>query len=337
MRTEKLCFKVFSACTACIMAMVISSCIIYMNKGEKVIFEEGEEEAESLPKEDKGGEYFLILNEKTGEVEKISAYSYALGAVMAEMPPNYHQEALKAQSLSALTRARYLKRKYEKGEGNFENCHFSQNPDENEGFVREENAQLLYRENTEAYMDKMRKAADFAVSHEIVYEGEPILAAYHAMSPGFTEDCEAVWGKKLPYLVKRESPGDSLNEKYEVTEKMPFQKVKILLNKAYPAGSFPDGEEKSWIEPQSFSKGGFVRLCRAGGVETEGKDVRKALSLRSAAFNLEVRDGFFYITTRGYGHGVGLSQVGSDFMGRQGKTAEEIIEHYYKGAEVNLV
>ena len=338
MRTKKLYFKVFSACTAGILAMLICSCLLYLKGEEKERVKSEVSCAPVLKKEaaaDK--EIFLIQNERTGRVERVSAYAYALGAVMAEMPPDYHIEALKAQSLSALTRARYLKRKYERGEGNFENCHFSQNPDENEGFVREEKAGLLYGDKAEIYMEKMREAADYAVKREIVYEGEPILAAYHAMSAGFTEDCEAVWGRKIPYLVKRESRGDTFDKRFEVTEKIPFQKARLLLSAAFPKGNFIDGEENKWIEPQSFSKGGYVHLCLAGGEETEGREIRKALNLRSAAFTLDVRDGFFYITTKGCGHGVGLSQVGSNFMAEEGKTAKEITEYYYKGAKVNLI
>ena len=39
----------------------------------------------------------------------------------------------------------------------------------------------------------------------------------------------------------------------------------------------------------------------------------------------------FTFTTTGYGHGVGLSQYGADYLARQGKTYQEILEHYYSG------
>ena len=42
----------------------------------------------------------------------------------------------------------------------------------------------------------------------------------------------------------------------------------------------------------------------------------------------------FYITTKGYGHGVGLSQVGANAMAKQGFTAEEILNHYYPDTEL---
>ncbi|HOD02456.1 MAG TPA: stage II sporulation protein D, partial [Clostridiales bacterium] len=36
----------------------------------------------------------------------------------------------------------------------------------------------------------------------------------------------------------------------------------------------------------------------------------------------------------GYGHAVGMSQYGADYMARQGSNYEEILKHYYKGAEI---
>ena len=337
MKVKNVSLEVFILSVSCIFIMLLFSCGIYFLKDEGTALEKEEKSRVSSQKEESGEEVFLILNEATNEVEEVTAMEYALGAVMAEMPPDFHIEALKAQSLSALTRARYLKKKYEDGKGSFPNCHFSQNPDFNQGFIREENASKIYKDNTDIYLNKMKEAANFAVSREITYEGEPILAAYHAMSAGFTEDCENVWDRKVPYLTKTESRGDTLAENFEGSVTVSYGDMKNILQKAFPEGSFQDGDEKNWIEPLIISKGGYVEKCLAGNAETDGKTIRKLLDLRSASFIIKADNGNFNITTKGYGHGVGLSQVGADFMARQGQTAEEIIEYYYKGAEVNLI
>lgn len=337
MKVKNVSLEVFVLSVSCLFIMLLFSCGIYFFKGEDTAVKEEEIFQEAKKNEEKEEEVFLILNEATGEVEKVTAMEYALGAVMAEMPPDFHIEALKAQSLSALTRARYLKKKYEDGKGSFPNCHFSQNPDFNEGFIREENAKKIYKENTDIYLNKMKEAANFAASREITYEGEPILAAYHAMSAGFTEDCENVWDRKVPYLTKRESRGDTLAENFESTVTLSYEDMKNILQKGFNEGKFQPGNEKSWIDIQVISKGGYVEKCLAGGIETDGKTIRKLLNLRSASFTVTAENGIFTIKTKGYGHGVGLSQVGADFMARQGQTAEEIIEYYYKGAEVNLI
>ena len=62
-----------------------------------------------------------------------------------------------------------------------------------------------------------------------------------------------------------------------------------------------------------------------------GTALRAALGLRSACFSIQQQDGEFSITTRGYGHGVGLSQWGAKAMAEQGKSWIEILAHYFPG------
>ncbi|MDO5602570.1 MAG: stage II sporulation protein D, partial [Oscillospiraceae bacterium] len=69
-----------------------------------------------------------------------------------------------------------------------------------------------------------------------------------------------------------------------------------------------------------------------GGVSLNAQDFRQALGLRSCDFTIEYGDGRFIITTKGYGHGVGMSQTGANLMALTGKTYQEILAHYYPGA-----
>ena len=59
------------------------------------------------------------------------------------------------------------------------------------------------------------------------------------------------------------------------------------------------------------------------------KDVRAALSLRSAAFTVEAEIDSIVITAKGYGHGVGMSQYGANAMEKNGATWKEILAYYY--------
>ena len=65
-------------------------------------------------------------------------------------------------------------------------------------------------------------------------------------------------------------------------------------------------------------------------------DCQAALSLRSANFTAEYKDGSFTFTVLGYGHGVGMSQHGADYLARQGYTYDEILRYYYTDVTVNL-
>ena len=62
--------------------------------------------------------------------------------------------------------------------------------------------------------------------------------------------------------------------------------------------------------------------------------LRELLGLRSSDFDFALQDGTFTFTPLGYGHGVGLSQYGADYLARQGSDYRAILEHYYTGASV---
>ena len=88
-----------------------------------------------------------------------------------------------------------------------------------------------------------------------------------------------------------------------------------------PTKSPPITPEKQTNPLLSLKRSDFVRKylnkCR--------KDVRVALSLRSAAFTVEAETD----TTKGYGHGVGMSQYGGNAMEKNGATWKEILAYYY--------
>ena len=70
------------------------------------------------------------------------------------------------------------------------------------------------------------------------------------------------------------------------------------------------------------------------GQSVTGPALRKALGLRSACFTVQYQEGSFLLTTKGYGHGVGLSQWGAKALAEQGQSAEEILAHYFPGTEL---
>ena len=82
------------------------------------------------------------------------------------------------------------------------------------------------------------------------------------------------------------------------------------------------------------SGSGYVTLVRVGDQSISGIELRELLGLRSSDFDFALQDGTFTFTTLGYGHGVGLSQYGADYLARQGSDYRAILEHYYTGASV---
>src|SRR5581483_5179498 len=72
----------------------------------------------------------------------------------------------------------------------------------------------------------------------------------------------------------------------------------------------------------------------SGGKVLSGKDIREKLGLKSSDFIWERNGNNIVINTKGYGHGVGMSQYGANGMAAAGKTYKEIVEHYYTGVSI---
>ena len=106
----------------------------------------------------------------------------------------------------------------------------------------------------------------------------------------------------------------------------------------FSAGAFQDalgvklsGSPGSWFRDVTYTDGGGVDTIVIGGTSYKGTDLRSALGLRSTAFSISTTEDTVIITTRGYGHRVGMSQYGADAMAVTGSTCPEILVHYYPG------
>ena len=259
---------------------------------------------------------------------------YTRCAIAAEMPADHHLEALKAQGVAALTYA--LRQAMEQRslpeedrDPSLHGADFAADPGNNRGYMTEENARLFYGEQFDYCWNKITQAADTACRCVALWDGEPIAAAYHAISAGeTTERAENIWVSPLPYLVEADSSWDILAPGYKSTVTIADGQLKGLLTAA-GATLLPD--PSSWLAVEERSDAGYVTSIRAGSITLHGNQLRNLLGLRSAAFELErTRDGYtFYV--RGYGHGAGLSQAGADYLARQGWGFDEILLHYYTG------
>ena len=82
------------------------------------------------------------------------------------------------------------------------------------------------------------------------------------------------------------------------------------------------------------TEGGGVETMTIRGRSFTGTQLRSKLGLRSTAFEVAVSGKTITITTRGFGHRVGMSQDGAQAMAKAGRSCAEILAHYYPGAEL---
>lgn len=291
------------------------------------------EKEEEVSCQDKVMEWepFLIQDRSTGEIKQVEVRDYVLGALCAEMPPVFDSEALKAQAVSAHTWALYCQNSARSAGKEFD---FSADPSHWQGYVTEEQVRERFGDSFEQYWGKLSRAAE-SVWQEIVVDSEqqPIVAAYHAISSGQTESAENVWGNPLSYLTPVDSKGDIHAQGYEKTVSFSWEELRAKLSLAKPAPKLGD-EPADWIAVLERSPSGYVTQVQVGDQQMSGIELRELLGLRSSNFELSVREDGVSITTYGYGHGVGLSQYGADYLARQGRNYREILEHYYPGAVV---
>lgn len=280
---------------------------------------------------------FRILDDRTGKVFEVSARDYVRGALAAEMPPTFHPEALKAQAVAAHTYALRLREQNRAApDESLKGADFSADPQGWKSYTTEKLFRERYGDLADAYWKAICGAADEACPYLLTWEGEPIVAAYHSMSSGTTEDASNVWTGSEPYLVPVESFGDTLAPDYETTERFPVQEVAEKLQNAWPDISL--GEDPAgWLKVTERSEGGYVTGMTAGDRAIHGKELRSLLGLRSSDFTVACDGASFTFTVRGYGHGVGLSQYGADYLARQGATFDEILAHYYPGATLGVI
>lgn len=245
--------------------------------------------------------------------------SYLTGVVLAEMPASFEPEAHKAQAVVART---YTMRAHQ-GKAKHEGASVCTDSACCQGYVSEQD--YLERGGTAESVEKIRAAVTATSGYVLTYEGELIEATYFSCSGGMTEDAVAVWGTDVPYLQSVSSPGEENATHYTDTAAFTADEFRAALGKDFA------GTPKEWDIKMTYTAGGGVDTMEICGKEYEGTELRKLLGLRSTAFSIEAHEDTVIITTRGFGHRVGMSQYGADAMAASGSEYPEILAHYYQG------
>lgn len=257
----------------------------------------------------------------SGSKKPIDLEEYLIGVVAAEMPANFHEEALKAQSIAART---YVLKTTNFGENEIEPTVAKQ------VFYDEATRQEKWDKSFEEYEQKVRSAVQATKSEVIYYNEELITAMFHSMSNGMTESAKNYSGTELPYLQPVASTDFQYAQNYVVNETYTIEEWNNLLK-----GNWTIDQIKT-IRMQKNNTGRVDKVTLAGQ-EWTGREFRDLLKLRSTDFDVSVATNTITVKTEGYGHGVGMSQYGADFMAKQGSTAHEIIHHYYTNTNVEKI
>lgn len=267
-------------------------------------------------------ETFKVLISATNEIKEMPVEDYLFGVVAGEMPALYEEEALKAQAVCAYTFALWR----QKGNSD-KNYDISDDYTTDQCYITAEIAREKWGSKANEYERKIRNAIAKVKNERLTYNGEIILSVYHAVSSGTTESAKNVWGKDYPYLQAVSSIGDKLANNYISSADLTAEQVcsKLSVNQNESANGFTDFTRTA---------SGTVKTVKFGGKEFKGSQIREAFDLKSSNFEVALKDNSYTFTVYGYGHGVGMSQNGANYMAQQGSSYEEILKHYYTGCQI---
>ena len=292
---------------------------------QKTVIETPKQEVKKEePKEESKQE---VISEKTwehpitiihnGVSEKIELEDYVIGVVAAEMPASFHIEALKSQAIIARTYALNLISK-----GNILTDSSSI-----QAYIDTNNMHSKWGSSYQTYYNKIKNAVSSTKGQTIKYNGRYIDAVYHSTSNGYTEDSMNVWKNNIPYLKSVSSEWDKNATSYLREKTMSLEEFNRLLGI-----NISSNDE---IEVLSKTEGNRIDKIKLADLTYTGLELRTILNLRSTDFDININDNNVILTTRGYGHGVGLSQYGANGMANNGYNYKQILEHYYQGVTVN--
>ena len=271
----------------------------------------------------------LVCMATSGSVVGLSLEEYVIGVVAGEMPALYEAEALKAQAAASMNLARLA---VQKGtQTGLNGGHISSSASVAQAYLTKAQMQQKWGDDFEAYYNRITSAVQAVIDYEIVYADELCQTCFHAVSAGKTENSENVWLTALPYLTATDSSFDSTAADFSVSVQMYAEDFADGLAEY---GFAPQQNARLWLGESVYSDSGTLLSLEVGDITVTGAQLRKAFGLRSAAITVVYEDGEFILTTRGYGHGVGMSQYGAQQLALQGKTWQEIIAHYYNGVEI---
>lgn len=269
-----------------------------------------------------------------GEIREMLLEEYLMGVVSGEMPASYSLEAVKAQAVAARTYTLYsIQHGGCKTNPKADICTSSSCCQTYNSEKREHDkwgAQYAY------YHSVIAKAVMDTAGEVMLYNGKVIDAMYHGASGGWTENSENVYTNAIPYLRSVESAHEIGSRQ---TGQVTFDRAAFVerVNGARPNAHMTLENLESQIKTLSLYPSGRVEKLQLGEDVITGKTARKIFGLDSSMFTVELTDTQVIFHTKGFGHGVGMSQAGANGMAADGADYKTILTHYYTGVSIGVI
>lgn len=243
---------------------------------------------------------------KQGEKEiQLPLDEYGIGRMAKEIPASYEEETIKVQAILVRT-AVYKQLKEEGSEAVLADDFWTEKE------MKEEWGSRKFSE----YYRKMENAWQETEGQVVMCGEELANTPFTRLTNGSTRDGKEVLGSEdYPYLKIKECPLDIESK----------DQIRTVTTEDMDA------------EIKETDTAGYVTSVRVGEETMSGEEFREKHKLDSSCFILQKYDGKMRITTRGIGHGLGLSQYTANEMAKEEKTTEEILQYFFEGTEIREV
>ncbi len=264
------------------------------------------------------GNQCLVIN--TLDLEK-----YLAGLINKEMAPHWPLDALMAQAVASRTYAIYQAEANKIREYDLESTTADQ---------------VYFGSSSETV--KSNQAVEATRGEVLSFAGSPIKAYFHANCGGKTEAPEFVWGQKNPAFRSVYCPYHRKKSE-KIDWQMRLSKMQIFHALKKIGGILPKGfiqvarvEAGAPNENQRLSDL-MVSDANGNSVLISANAFRNAVGntrFRSTSFRIEKSGNEYHFSGEGFGHGVGMCQIGARAMAQEGKTYRQILAHYYPLARI---
>lgn len=265
----------------------------------------------------------VVRVKQDDEIINVPFEDYIIGVLAGEMPISFELEALKAQAVAARS---YVMKKME---ANINKDYDVVDTVLNQVYLDDEHLQEVWQEDYTDNINKLKQAVLETFNEYLEYDGKVVDAMFFSTSVGYTENSEEVFTNKVPYLRSVASTWDEISPVYEVNYTFELENFYNKLNLNY--------SDTLDIELLDTTSTGRIKKLKINGTTLEGNTVVSNLNLKSNHFDIELKNNKIYITTKGYGHGVGMSQYGAQAMALKGYKYDEILKYYYQGVEIKKI
>lgn len=265
-----------------------------------------------------------VKREETNTVEVVPFEDYVVGVLAGEMPVNFELEALKAQAVAART---YVMKKMN---DNKNEDYDIVDTVQNQVYINDEELKNKWKDKYQERINKVKQAVLETKGEYLSYNGKVIEAFFFSTSVGKTENSEEVFKQALPYLRSVDSTWDEeVSPVFNDSKEYSLQEFFERLNLKY--------SDQVNVEILDTTSTGRIKKIKINDKKFTGSEVYKNLNLRSTFFNINQVGSNVIINTKGYGHGVGMSQYGALAMAKKGYKYDEILKYYYQNVQIEKI